>query len=267
MRVQGVGTSLRSRPSTGRLAGELLAFHMSRSKFAHELAVCRDLAQPGTTAIDVGAYVGTFALALSKSVGRSGTVFAFEPQHELYQQMRNATWASRVIPLNMALSSTNGPVKFQVPIANDNSPARAQGSLESHRSFTRAEENEVLAVRLDDLLGTAHDVSMMKIDVEGHEWSVIQGAAGVIKNSRPALVVEIEQRHLVDRTVADVVEKIAKLGDYRCEYIVGQTTRPWSSFDLHRDQLRWVDDDGNLRSQTDPSVYANNFVFTAAGQA
>ncbi|WP_375484357.1 FkbM family methyltransferase [uncultured Jatrophihabitans sp.] len=244
------------------MAGELLSYRMSHSRHSHELAVCKRLARPGSTAVDVGAYVGTFAVALSRSVGRTGTVFAFEPQRELYEQLRNATWATRVIPMNVALSSHSGPAVFSVPVDESSGLAPAQGSLEPQRFSAQTVQNEVRTLRLDDLLGPAEEVSMMKIDVEGHEWSVLEGAKGVIATHRPALVVEIEQRHIGSRTVADVVRDICELGAYRCEYILDRQLLPWSNFDVDRDQLQWIDDNGRTRATFDVGAYVNNFVFT-----
>jgi hypothetical protein len=55
------------------------------------------------------------------------------------------------------------------------------------------------------------DVSFIKIDVEGHELSVLEGGVRTIANNRPVLWVEIEQRHL-SRPMSDVFEFIKSLG-------------------------------------------------------
>ena len=53
------------------------------------------------------------------------------------------------------------------------------------------------------------DVDLIKIDVEGHEEYVIEGARNVIQSNKPILIVEIEQRHL--KQIEEVFQSILKL--------------------------------------------------------
>ena len=50
-----------------------------------------------------------------------------------------------------------------------------------------------------------------KIDVEGHEYSVIEGAEATLLASKPALLLEIEQRH-IGRPINEVFDKILSMG-------------------------------------------------------
>ena len=62
-----------------------------------------------------------------------------------------------------------------------------------------------------------NNIGFIKIDVEGHELEVINGAKETIKNNMPVLLVEIEKRHS-KRSVEETINKINKLG-YNCFFV------------------------------------------------
>ena len=108
--------------------------------------------------------------------------------------------------------------------------------------------------RLDDLLdGERRSVSFIKIDVEGHEVAVLEGARHTIATHKPNLLIEIEGRFL-DGPVQDVIDRVLALG-YRGEFLdaFGQR-RPVSRFDEAVHQDRAID-------PLDPR-YICNFLFT-----
>ena len=124
--------------------------------------------------------------------------------------------------------------------------------------------SEEITVRVSTLDGFAFDdVDLIKIDVEGHELSVLRGAIQTLQRCRPALIVEIEQRHL-DRNghaMRDVFDFIGAL-DYDAFFIEPgreRRVRPISEFSYERHQQSHV---GHV---DDPS-YVNNFVFVRRNQ-
>jgi hypothetical protein len=62
----------------------------------------------------------------------------------------------------------------------------------------------IKAKRLDDY--DFSDVDLIKVDVEGHEESVLAGGMRTIEINRPVLIVEIEQRH-IKKPIEEVSEK------------------------------------------------------------
>jgi hypothetical protein len=120
------------------------------------------------------------ALAMTKAVGRTGRVIALEPNLS--------------VPADQAGSDLE-------PLATP-----------EHRYDNNCRTFEVRCPRLDNLVGGSRPVSLVKIDVEGHEADVLEGASELLERDRPALAVEIEQRHLVGRSVADVVEWVMERG-------------------------------------------------------
>lgn len=258
MRIKNVGRLLRATAPTARVLTEYRVRGLTRAELSADVAHCMRLATPGSTAIDVGASVGNYALAMSKAVGRNGRVLALEANPTVFGELVHSTWGSRVSPLNLAASNTSGWATMKVPVGKDGQQNKWLATLEARDqdgvSF------EVQCTRLDDLADGARPVSVIKIDVEGHEAKVIEGATEVIERNSPALVIEIEERHLVGRSVADVVKLLTDRG-YECSGIHGRALLPWSEFDIARWQTEWLAKDPAWQ-QRHKLDYVNNFLFT-----
>ena len=105
----------------------------------------------------------------------------------------------------------------------------------------------VPTVTLDEVLD-ADDrrVRFVKCDVEGHELAVLRGAAKVLENARPVLLVEIEWRHAGD-AMHETFELLRAAG-YAGEVVTPAGLRPLSDFDVDRDQLAYLGDERERRS-------------------
>ncbi len=147
----------------------------------HELAVCEvlwRLAAPREWVVDVGANIGVMTSVLSKRVGGSGRVFAFEPHPALFGRLRqNARRWSRnnVQMLNWAVSDQTGTSRLW----------ESDGFVDNTGTAGLSEETgegrcfEVRTVRLDDALPSG-EYGVLKMDVEGHEERVLAGVASAL---------------------------------------------------------------------------------------
>lgn len=141
--------------------------------------------------VDVGAYRGLFSYHLAKYCTN---VYTYEANPFLSDWLKKAV-PSNVILKNIGMSSEKKNMTFSIPIIKGKERA-SRGSFE----FTQIEENvgksrkmDVEVERLDDQ--DLKDISFIKIDVEGHEYAVLDGAKNLIEREKPILLVEIEQRH------------------------------------------------------------------------
>jgi FkbM family methyltransferase len=165
---------------------------MDGEREVHELP---RLVDPGTVAIDVGALIGDYTYSLCKLVGPQGHVICVEPQPE-YARLLRAAAARLGLPMTVlecALSSRTGFAELCVPLA-DGQKMAGFASLDSCASTGRRYRVELR--RLDDIVaGVKSRVSFIKVDVEGHELEVFKGGVEALRQHRPNLLVEIEQRH------------------------------------------------------------------------
>src|ERR1043165_2330392 len=151
-----------------------------------ELAVLDQLMRRGGTAVDVGANQGFFAYALSELAGGGG---ASEPTPD-YALFARIMLRGRAEVPRLALADKPGHAAFHVPIDHDGTVLHLAGSLKgTHGQFPRTRTYEV-EVRTLDSFGLA-DVRFIKVDVEGSEREVLDGARLTIARDRPALLLEL----------------------------------------------------------------------------
>jgi FkbM family methyltransferase len=158
----------------------------------------------------------------------------------------------------VAVSNVAGRGEMQVP-RRKNRLVTAQSSLAHGFDGLEGVEVErvaVTTVRLDDEIGPEVQVDFVKIDVEGHEMSVLRGGASMFRRCLPPLLIEIEQRHL-EGAIEDVFLYIQELG-YHLFYVDEHALRPIADFDLERDQLAKVVK-GKFYSFSVPKGYISDF--------
>ena len=148
--------------------------------------VCR-----GWTCADVGAHHGVFTRLLAQLVGKSGRVVAFEAHPENARVLKRSIRVGlrgRVTIENVAV--TDGAAE-QVTLHRGRGDASTEWNVVGHDVDGRptAAELEVDAVSLDSYFAGAR-LDFVKVDVEGAEARVLQGARGLLRDSRPILAVE-----------------------------------------------------------------------------
>ena len=139
----------------------------------HDLTLFEDYCRPGDTVVDVGANIGEVSIVASQRVGATGQVFAFEPQRRVYRYLLgnlSLNGCRNVTARNVALGSAPGTVRMSDDKQDDMNRITQSGAIEVTCSTLDAEV-------------TAPSIALLKIDVEGSELSVLQGAAGVLARS------------------------------------------------------------------------------------
>jgi FkbM family methyltransferase len=144
--------------------------------------------EPGDSVLDIGANVGLTALRLASRVGSRGSVRAFEPNPTMLRYLRESIQRSRlqeiVEILPYALGRVSGKATLRVPSGN-----AGMGSLASGCEDV-AEEHVVDVVRLDDVWKEQRwpRIDFIKIDVEGFESNVLEGARQTIAAAKPRAI-------------------------------------------------------------------------------
>lgn len=147
---------------------------------------------PGDTLIDVGANHGAFAVVAARLVGPTGRVIAFEPQPRLADAARRSLtdhaecrWDVHAV----ACGDRHGEVDLFVP-------GGSSGAAGVHRRYSGGSLHRTVRVplRTVDASVTPEGLTgrvVMKIDVEGSESVVLEGAAALLRSVRPVILLEV----------------------------------------------------------------------------
>jgi FkbM family methyltransferase len=143
---------------------------------------------------DVGANVGVFTFS-SAAVAAKGVIVAVEPDIWLASILRRTSRLDqyrnsdiRVVPV--AISAADGTAKFVIANRGRASNALESAGGRSQMGGTR-EEQYVPTLRLDTLLSSMPRPDFIKIDVEGAELMVLEGASKIICEIRPVFYIEV----------------------------------------------------------------------------
>jgi FkbM family methyltransferase len=185
---QSVGTSIFT---TGTHEQDVVGF------VSDILDKCKELNGVGVSALDVGANVGVCTLAWAKHMTGWGKLLGFEAQERNYYALAgnvamNNLYNAKVF--HSAISDKNGIMK--IPTLDHTKPghfgglALFEGSKMApgqHVSFAEGDLVEVPTFKLDTISGR---VDLIKIDVEGMEPQVLDGAQQLIEREKPIIVAE-----------------------------------------------------------------------------
>jgi FkbM family methyltransferase len=146
--------------------------------------------RPGDVVADVGAYVGLYTVAFAKRVAPTGQVFAFEPECANYRALKE----------HIDLNGVSDRVKLvQAAAAERDGFATMESNLDSSyitgvvATDTPDESAAVRCMTLDRFFAE-NKMDLLKIDVEGHEEKVLEGAKGLLSDPsrRPrAIFIEV----------------------------------------------------------------------------
>jgi FkbM family methyltransferase len=135
--------------------------------------------RPGATVLDVGAHVGYYTLLAARLAGTDGRVLAFEPEPGNAERLRRHVALNRlgqVEVVEAAVAARPGAASF----------ARGTGSG-TGRLMARG-DSEVRTVAIDDeVAARGIRPAVIKIDVEGAERIVLEGADRTLRTARPVL--------------------------------------------------------------------------------
>lgn len=152
------------------------------------------LLAPGDVFVDVGAHIGVHTLAAARAMQGRGQVIAFEPFERSRQLLEQSVW----------LNGFTGITRIHAAAAaeRDGSATLHLGagsglhSLFAHDDGGRGEV-AVVTARLDQAIGSETTVTLLKIDAEGAELSVIAGASGLLERCPDlGLIIEFGPSHL-----------------------------------------------------------------------
>jgi FkbM family methyltransferase len=197
--------------------------------------------RPGAVAIDIGANLGEWTVPLARAVGAGGQILACEPA-PLAAKALEATLGANALRqaavIRCAVGGHDGSAEFTVPVVTS-----AQADSGTARIGAGRPDHETLSValsRLDSLVAERglDRVDLIKIDVEGHERQVLDGAEATLGRFRPTLVIETGHEAEGDRQA--IHDRLRGLG-YRMLGILldhGMAEADWDAYVTLRTPFR-----------------------------
>jgi FkbM family methyltransferase len=217
-------------------------YHFNRllGRLEPELELIVELVPHPRRCLDIGANVGLYTFRLA---GIADAVEAFEPMQSCADRLR-ASGLANVRVHQVALSNHTGEGVLHLPAGDRHAAAYASLTNE----FAGGESATVELRTIDSYAFEA--VDLIKIDVEGHELEVLEGARGTIERERPTIIVEVEERHR-SGGVGAVFAFFDGLG-YQGSFLGNGTLLPLSVFSVRLHQF--------AADPHDPR-YVHNFIF------
>lgn len=168
-----------------------------------EIDLFRQQLKPGMVVVEVGANIGAHTVFLAQAVGPAGRVLAFEPQRIVYQTLCANLALNDITNVDCRHAAAGATAGELFVPRLDYTRENNFGGL----SLVGCETGESVPVATLDSFGLAR-CALLKIDVEGMEKSVLEGARATIARCRPILYVENDRQ---DRS-ADLIRTIDSLG-------------------------------------------------------
>jgi FkbM family methyltransferase len=148
----------------------------------------------GDVIVDAGTHLGTFAIPFARHIGPTGKVIGFEPQPFIYECLMDSIMLNKMPYITIhhcCVGNVARDLEIATPDYNQAGnfggvPFTEAGYDEAH--FTK-QMIKTHCVRLDDMFDESR-FNFLKIDVEGMELEVLQGAEKSIRKFRPAIFME-----------------------------------------------------------------------------
>jgi len=213
-----------------------------KRKGEKEIKIIPNLLVNCNRAIDIGANVGVWSYWLSKYAKQ---VESFEPNPKIFNALKNIK-IKNVNSYNVALSNKSGSVDLLIPKGSKGFSNQG-ASLSSIKVQGEHKSISIEAKCLDEY--NFLDVDFIKIDVEGHEHEVIEGAQETINKFKPTMVIEMEEKHN-QIPIEDQISSVEKLG-YKCCVLINEKIIQIEEIDLNKFH----------RNPANNDSYLFNFIF------
>lgn len=145
-----------------------------------ETKFVRETVTPGQTVVDIGANIGYYTCLMSKLVGESGKVYAFEPDKENFQLLRKNVETNglrNVILENKAVADRTR--ELNLFYSNDKGDQRTYDTRDGRPSIP------VYAVSLDDYFRQrGQSIGFIKMDIQGSEGEALLGMREVLQHHK-----------------------------------------------------------------------------------
>lgn len=208
----------------------------------------------GETIFDIGAYKAGYLYYMVQNVGKTGRIFAFEPQsilHAYLIKIRKIMHWENVTIEKMAMSDTEGNVTLFIPSNKTGQTTSPSATIVENNTLGDVSNTETVSTTTLDNYCIKHNLqpNLLKIDVEGNELKVFQGGIHILRKCKPKIIVEIEALHVGQAKAIETFEFLKSLG-YEGKVVHNDGPFPIADFTFEK-----------FQNKSDMKNYCNNFIF------
>ena len=197
---------------------ELQNYPLANSNLEPWLHVAQSHITNGDTVFDVGAHIGRHTIHFSHLCGNNGTVYAFEPDRDNYDILQNNISRNRIInckTISIALSDKQTNTTLHL---NPNSSEGHSIIAKGHTWSSDKHEQIKVECQTLDAVCTTNDIEkikLLKIDVEGAHFLVLQGATIMLSQRKVDLIIceaGSNTHHISGRTDKELLTQMVEYG-------------------------------------------------------
>jgi len=163
---------------------KLFYFAYKRYSDRDKISLIKSHVKPGMTVLDVGANIGFYTILLSRSVGKDGTVYAFEPDEDNFKYLKQLTRNLDNVKLVQAACGEKNETAYLYKSEKLNVDHHV------YESDGFRQKVEVKMISVDKFLkNEKNGIGFVKIDVQGYDCSVFKGMKETLARSGNALII------------------------------------------------------------------------------
>ncbi len=165
------------------------------------------------TIIDIGAHLGLMSVIMAKLIGNNGKVLSYEPTPKTFILFKKIISLNKftnvIIPYNMAISNFKGLVDFFVDENEGSNANSLVGRKDKNRVSEKIQVNTLDNIIIDLKL---QKLDLIKIDAEGSELDVLNGAVNTISKFKPIIILALHPPLIINNkhNIADIYDFIIK---------------------------------------------------------
>ena len=203
-----------------------------------ETKLVSNLLKEGNVFVDVGANIGYFTLLASAAVGKTGKVFAFEPEPNNYSLLQKNVKVNRCGNVNCERKAvTNADQLLELHLSDFNYGDHRIYQSHDDEGYNHGHERvrtQIQGVALDNYFSPGTRIDLLKMDVQGAEYFALQGMKRLL-NDNPHIILILEfwphglQQAGIQPT--SLLQELADLG-FLAHRLENETLLPWPWQDI-----------------------------------
>jgi FkbM family methyltransferase len=186
-----------------------LFFYQKREISETDYLLASNVLKKGDTMFDLGANLGYYVLIEAKLVGETGIVYAMEPVSECFDGLKR----------NVELNNLKNVRLFRVGAGNKNANAFINvgkklnlSAMTFYRNADFTTQEEVKMVTIDSFLEDKKPPALIRMDVEGFEYAIIEGMPKALAHPDLKLLMEVHSGILTEEQLRTMFDTFRKNG-------------------------------------------------------